>query len=72
MRDVELVRVRELTCRELRPDEQLPAEWEGARHGSGEIFAEADGELLGSLPVKIQIQPATLALLRPTSQEHQG
>ncbi|HZR28279.1 MAG TPA: diacylglycerol kinase family protein [Terriglobales bacterium] len=72
IRDVELVRVREIMCRELKPDEQLPAEWKGARHGSGEIFAEADGELLGSLPVKIQIQPATLALLRPTSQEHQG
>jgi diacylglycerol kinase (ATP) len=67
IRDVELVRVRELTCRELRPDEHLPAEWNGARHGSGEILAEADGEFLGSLPVKIQILPATLALLRPTS-----
>src|SRR5260370_23736466 len=64
--DVELVRVRELTCRELRSDETLPEGWNGARQGSGEILAEADGEFLGSLPVKIQIQPETLALLRPT------
>src|SRR5713101_2201744 len=66
VRDVELVRVRELTCRELRPDESLPEGWNGARQGSGEILAEADGEFLGSLPVRIQIQPETLALLRPT------
>jgi diacylglycerol kinase family enzyme len=65
IQDVELVRVREITCRELRPEEPLPAGWKGHRQGSGEIFAEADGEFLGSLPVKIQIQPATLSLLRP-------
>jgi len=65
MRDLELVRVREITCRELRADEPLPAGWSDATYGSGEIFAEADGELLGSVPVKIEILPATLALLRP-------
>jgi len=65
IRDVELVRVREITCRELRPDEALPEGWKGERQGSGEIFAEADGEFLGTLPVKIQILPATLSLLRP-------
>ena len=70
MRDLELVRVREITCRELRADEPLPAGWSGARHGSGEIFAEADGELLGTLPVKIEILPATLALLRPKLRNH--
>ena len=70
IRDVELVRARELTCRELRPEESLPPGWKGARQGSGEILAEADGELLGSLPAKIQILPATLSLLRPTSPHH--
>lgn len=65
--DVELVRVREMNCRELRPEEALPEGWKGGRQGSGEIFAEADGEFLGTLPVKLQIQPATLALLRPTN-----
>ena len=65
IRDLELVRVRELTCRELRPDEPLPEGWTGTRQGSGEIFAEADGELLGTVPVKLEILPATLALLRP-------
>jgi diacylglycerol kinase family enzyme len=65
IRDVELVRVREITCRELDPEESLPECWKGVRQGSGEIFAEADGELLGALPVKIQILPATLSLLRP-------
>ncbi len=70
IRDVELVRARELTCRELRPEENLPQGWKGARQGSGEILAEADGEFLGSLPVKIQILPATLSLLRPTNCDH--
>jgi diacylglycerol kinase family enzyme len=65
VRDVELVRVREISCRELRLDESLPDGWKGERQGSGEIFAEADGEFLGTLPVKIQILPATLSLLRP-------
>jgi hypothetical protein len=64
---VELVRVREITCHELRPEEALPEGWKGVRQGSGEIFAEADGELLGSLPVKIQVVPATLSLLRPAN-----
>ena len=65
IRDMELVHVRELTCRELRADEPLPDGWTGTREGSGEVFAEADGELLGTLPVRIQILPETLALLRP-------
>ncbi len=40
----------------------------GAREGSAEqVFVEADGELLGSLPVRIEIVPQALTLLIPQS-----
>jgi len=38
-----------------------------AREGSSaRVFAEADGELLGTLPVKIEIVPDALTLLVPS------
>jgi diacylglycerol kinase family enzyme len=32
---------------------------------SSRVFAEADGELLGDLPVRIEIAPQTITLLIP-------
>lgn len=49
--DIELVSTTEFTCRALE--------------GSGRIFAEADGELLSTLPVTVKMTTDTVNLLAP-------
>ncbi len=51
-REVELVETPSIECR--------------ARHGSSEeLFVEADGEVLGMLPIKLEVVPHSLTLLVP-------
>ena len=52
---IELVDTLEATCRALEPGQQTKSR----------IFVEADGELLGTLPVKISIVSDALTLLMP-------
>lgn len=53
--EIELASAANVTCLYTEP----PA------HKEGRIFVEADGELLGTLPVKISIVPDALTLLTP-------
>ncbi len=53
--DIEVVRTRELRC--YLWNDQASAE---------KILAEADGELIGSIPVRISIAPRRIRLIRPS------
>jgi len=56
---VELVYATEVVCRPLEPG---PAD---SRKKSGKVFAEADGELLGTLPARFSMLPNAFTLLMP-------
>ena len=55
---VELVHATEITCRPLEPD------LEDSRKPP-KVFAEADGELLGTLPARFSMVPDAFTLLMP-------
>ena len=63
VRDVELVDAVSIECRPLREPCQ-DARWRG-RDFSRRIYAEADGELLGTLPATVTIVPDAVTLLAP-------
>jgi diacylglycerol kinase family enzyme len=62
IRDVELVRARELVCREAS-NADVPDGGSGVR---AEVLAATDGELLGRLPVRLSIAPDAVTVLRPS------
>src|SRR5215472_1262544 len=63
-RNVELADASESLCRPLAASTPMPHFWsEGQRHAR--IHAEADGELLGTIPVRIFAVPDALTLLVP-------
>lgn len=60
LREIENVRVSEISCR------VLPAVGEKRPSGRpGRIYSQADGELLGVLPVKMSVIPSAFRLLMP-------
>jgi diacylglycerol kinase family enzyme len=63
-RQVEVVSASEVICRPLAADAALPAAWRRAKLAS-RAYAQADGELLGGLPVRMSMVPDALALLMP-------
>jgi diacylglycerol kinase (ATP) len=65
VRDIEVVRVREISCRALGPGDIATHMWTTSGNGEHSILAEADGELLGVLPVKIDVIPRAATLLYP-------
>jgi diacylglycerol kinase family enzyme len=63
-RDVELVDADEAICRPLPASARVPRPWhEGQRHAR--IHAEVDGEMSGTIPVRIFAVPDALTLLVP-------
>jgi diacylglycerol kinase family enzyme len=56
---VELVHATEITCRPLEPGP------DDSGKKSGRVFAEADGELLGTLPARFSMVPNAFTLLMP-------
>jgi diacylglycerol kinase (ATP) len=65
VRDIEIVRAREISCRALDPADAVTTAWKPIVNGGQSILAEADGELLGVLPVKIDVMPLATTLLCP-------
>jgi diacylglycerol kinase (ATP) len=63
VRGIELVHASEATCRELAPDDPRRAAW--PKRPSSAIYTEADGEVLGRLPLKLSMVPGALKLLFP-------
>lgn len=63
VRGVEMVHATEATFRELPPDDPRRAAW--PRRPPCVIYTEADGEVLGRLPLKLSMVPAALHLLVP-------
>ncbi len=63
VRGVELVHATEATCRELPPDDPRRAAW--PKRPPCSIYTEADGEILGRLPLRLTMAPAALNLLHP-------
>ena len=61
---VELVFTDQAVCTPLAQDAELPQAWRDARVGT-RLYAEADGELAGGLPVKLSMEPDALTLLMP-------
>ena len=61
---VELVSATEVSCRPLPPDGALPEAWRRAKLAS-RVYAQADGELLGGLPIRMTMVPDALTLLMP-------
>ena len=61
---VEIVSATEAHCRPLDAGQQLPAGWRHAKLAS-RVYAQADGELLGGLPVHLTVVPDALTLLMP-------
>jgi diacylglycerol kinase (ATP) len=62
VRGIELVHGKNVSCKYLRPD--VVGQPRADRHSR--IYVEADGELLGTLPVEITVVPEALTLLAPT------
>jgi diacylglycerol kinase (ATP) len=52
---------------ELRTGSQVNCDYPSDRIGSRNVYVEADGELLGTLPASITIKPNALTLLVPTN-----
>jgi diacylglycerol kinase family enzyme len=65
VRDIVVVRVREVSCRKLKPGDASTTAWRPIVSGEQSILAEADGELLRGLPVKIDVMPLATTLLYP-------
>ncbi|HYX68418.1 MAG TPA: diacylglycerol kinase family protein [Terriglobales bacterium] len=63
VRDIDIVYASEATCRELAPDDPRRAAW--PRRPPCAIYTEADGEVLGRLPLRLSMAPAALNLLFP-------
>lgn len=63
VRDIELVHATEATCRELPPDDPRRAAW--PQRPPCPIYTEADGEVLGRLPLRLSMVPGALHLLHP-------
>jgi YegS/Rv2252/BmrU family lipid kinase len=65
--DVELVFADEAVCTAITEGTQLPAGWHDAPVSS-RIYAQADGELVGGLPVRLSMVRDALTLLMPASK----
>lgn len=63
VRGVDLVHATKASFRELAPDDPRRAAW--PRRPACAIYVEADGEVLGRLPLKLAMVPAALNLLYP-------
>ena len=63
-KSVEIVSVSEVNCRILPTGRELPRAWRRAKLAS-RAYAQADGELLGGLPVRMSMVPDALTLLMP-------
>jgi diacylglycerol kinase family enzyme len=61
---VEIVSATELSCRPIAGGAGLPVAWRHAKLAS-RVYAQADGELLGGLPVRMSMVPDALTLLMP-------
>jgi diacylglycerol kinase family enzyme len=53
------------STREIELLDAISVECRLCNGSSSHVFAEADGELLGDLPVRIEIAPQTVTLLIP-------
>ena len=63
VRDIDVVHASEATCRELASDDPRRVAWPRRPHCA--IYIEADGEVLGRLPLRLSMVPAALNLLHP-------
>jgi diacylglycerol kinase (ATP) len=63
VRDIDLVHATEASFRELAPDDPRRAAW--PQRPPCAIYTEADGEVLGRLPLRLSMVPAALNLLYP-------
>lgn len=70
-RHVELADAQEAICRPLSPSTPLPRFWRDEQRNQ-RIHAEVDGELLGTLPVRIFTIPDALTLLIPQPSGRAG
>ena len=61
---VELVHADEVICRPVPAEMAITPQWRDTAR-DGRIYAEADGELTGTLPVRISSVPDALTLLMP-------
>jgi diacylglycerol kinase family enzyme len=61
---VELAFADLVNCTPLAPDAPLPPAWRGFQRGV-RVYAEADGEVVGGLPVRLSTVPDALTLLMP-------
>lgn len=62
--EVVIVPATEVLCRALEAGSELPPGWRRANLAS-RVYAQADGELLGKLPVRMSMVPDALTLLMP-------
>ena len=62
--DLELVSATDVYCRPLSREGKLPRSWRHAKLAN-RVYAQADGELLGGLPVHMTMVPDALTLLMP-------
>jgi diacylglycerol kinase family enzyme len=58
---------RQTFSREVELLDAVSVECRACNGSSARVFAEADGEVLGVLPVKIEIVPQALTLLIPAN-----
>jgi diacylglycerol kinase family enzyme len=61
---IEIVPATEVNCRPVPRGADLPGAWRHAKLAS-RVYAQADGELLGGLPVRMSMVPDALTLLMP-------
>lgn len=61
---VEIVSATEVDCRPVAAGAELPSGW-GRAKLANRVYAQADGELLGGLPVRMTMVPDALTLLMP-------
>ena len=66
---VEVVSATEVLCRPLADQRALPAAWSHGKLAS-RVYAQADGELLGSPPVRLTMVPDALTLLMPPGRRN--
>ena len=64
---VDIVPVTEVNCQVLPAGRELPSTWRHAKLAS-RAYAQADGELLGGLPVRMSMIPDALTLLMPPAK----
>jgi diacylglycerol kinase (ATP) len=61
---IEIVPATEIVCQARPSGSELPASWQRAKLAS-RAYAQADGELLGGLPIRMSMVPDALTLLMP-------